>query len=227
MASLFQVPATLTPLPWTLTFEVILKKRAVPVSRHADYKKWLRYYLDFRSKYSLPDSKSENHVRKNTEITSKKTTIEEESIMPEGKKPDSADSSNNPEKDSGQGFFGVEEGKSTLTRNTALEADRLVYRLKSDMAAYILPPDASIKMRFAEHQILVDGIEFPDADTRRAILNYIVEKSVNLREVKGMIGTCNQLLSLNRLTARKFFAEVLKKPGPAQQEVAQQNRTWC
>src|SRR3990172_3016262 len=40
-------------------FFAVLKKRAVPVSRHADYKKWLRYYLDFRSKYPLPDSKSE------------------------------------------------------------------------------------------------------------------------------------------------------------------------
>src|SRR3990170_3837304 len=43
-------------------YSAVLKKRAVPVSRHADYRKWLRYYLDFRSKYSLPDSKSE-HVR--------------------------------------------------------------------------------------------------------------------------------------------------------------------
>jgi integron integrase len=43
-------------------FEAVLKKRTVPVSRHADYMKWLRYYLDFRSKYTLPDSKSE-HVR--------------------------------------------------------------------------------------------------------------------------------------------------------------------
>ena len=43
-------------------FEAVLKKRAVPVFRHADYRKWLRYYLDFRSKYPLPDSKSE-HVR--------------------------------------------------------------------------------------------------------------------------------------------------------------------
>ena len=34
----------------------------MPVYRHADYRKWLRYYLDFRSKYTLPDSKSE-HVR--------------------------------------------------------------------------------------------------------------------------------------------------------------------
>ena len=43
-------------------FETVLKKRAVPVSRHADYRKWLLYYLDFRSKNSLPDSKLE-HVR--------------------------------------------------------------------------------------------------------------------------------------------------------------------
>ncbi|MEW6714380.1 MAG: phage integrase N-terminal SAM-like domain-containing protein [Nitrospirota bacterium] len=37
-------------------------KKVKPVSRHADYKKWLLYYLDFKSKYRLPDSKSE-HVR--------------------------------------------------------------------------------------------------------------------------------------------------------------------
>ena len=43
-------------------FEAVLKKRSVPVSRHADYRKWLRYYLDFRGKYALPGSKSE-HVR--------------------------------------------------------------------------------------------------------------------------------------------------------------------
>ena len=43
-------------------FEAVLKKRSVPVSRHADYRKWLRYYLDFRGKYSIPDSKSD-HVR--------------------------------------------------------------------------------------------------------------------------------------------------------------------
>ncbi len=40
-------------------FEAVLKKRAVPVSCHADYRKRLLYYLDFRDKYTLPDSKSE------------------------------------------------------------------------------------------------------------------------------------------------------------------------
>lgn len=43
-------------------FEAVLNKRAVPVTRHADYKKWLMYYLDFKSRYTLPDSRSE-HVR--------------------------------------------------------------------------------------------------------------------------------------------------------------------
>jgi len=37
----------------------VLKKRVVPVFRHADYRKWLRYFLDFRSKYPLPESRSE------------------------------------------------------------------------------------------------------------------------------------------------------------------------
>lgn len=37
----------------------VLKKRAVPVFRHADYRKWLRYFLDFRSKYPLPEPGSE------------------------------------------------------------------------------------------------------------------------------------------------------------------------
>lgn len=40
-------------------FDTILKQKAVPFSARADYRKWLRYYLDFRAKYSLPDSRSE------------------------------------------------------------------------------------------------------------------------------------------------------------------------
>ena len=34
-------------------YEAVLKKRAVPVSRYRDYRKWLLYYLDFREKYPL------------------------------------------------------------------------------------------------------------------------------------------------------------------------------
>jgi integron integrase len=43
-------------------FEAVLTKKAVPHARHAEYKKWLRYYLDFKGKYTLPESRSE-HVR--------------------------------------------------------------------------------------------------------------------------------------------------------------------
>jgi len=40
-------------------FDTTLAKKAVPFALRADYRKWLRYYLDFRSKYPLPDSRSE------------------------------------------------------------------------------------------------------------------------------------------------------------------------
>lgn len=40
-------------------YEAILRKKVSAVSQHANYKKWLRYYLDFCGKYQLPDSKSE------------------------------------------------------------------------------------------------------------------------------------------------------------------------
>ncbi len=40
-------------------YEAVLKKRAIAASRHSEYRKWLRYYLDFCAKYPLPDSKSE------------------------------------------------------------------------------------------------------------------------------------------------------------------------
>ena len=40
-------------------YEAALKKRAIAATRHSEYRKWLRYYLDFCSKYRPPDSKSE------------------------------------------------------------------------------------------------------------------------------------------------------------------------
>jgi len=40
-------------------FSVVLKKGAVPISSHAEYRKWLRYFLDFGNKYPLPESRSE------------------------------------------------------------------------------------------------------------------------------------------------------------------------
>ena len=37
------------PIPADISaqYEVVLKKLAIPVSRYADYRKWLRYYLDY------------------------------------------------------------------------------------------------------------------------------------------------------------------------------------
>ena len=67
------------PLPSDMLakFQAVLNKRAVPVTRHADYKKWLMYYLDYRSKYSLPDSRSE-HVRLFIEKLKKKNQSSEQ-----------------------------------------------------------------------------------------------------------------------------------------------------
>jgi len=40
-------------------FDITLVKKEVPFAIRADYRKWLLYYLDFRAKYSLPDSRPE------------------------------------------------------------------------------------------------------------------------------------------------------------------------
>ncbi len=40
-------------------FNGILKQRNVPPLAYNDYRKWLRYFLDFRSKYSPPESRSD------------------------------------------------------------------------------------------------------------------------------------------------------------------------
>ena len=43
-------------------FNAVLGQRAVSTELQDEYRKWLRYYLDFRVKYPLPNEKSE-HVR--------------------------------------------------------------------------------------------------------------------------------------------------------------------
>jgi hypothetical protein len=40
-------------------FNAVLEQKAVSATLRDDYRKWLRYYLDFRVKYPLPDAKSE------------------------------------------------------------------------------------------------------------------------------------------------------------------------
>lgn len=57
---------------------ISLKKRAVPVSRYADYKKWLRYFLDFREKYTLPDSRSDQVRMFIQKLRDKRQTAEQQ-----------------------------------------------------------------------------------------------------------------------------------------------------
>ncbi len=40
-------------------FDAILEQRNIPAASRSDYRKWLRYFLDFRSKYPLPDSRTD------------------------------------------------------------------------------------------------------------------------------------------------------------------------
>jgi hypothetical protein len=42
-----------------IQFNAVLKQKSVPSSLHDDYRKWLKYYLDFRVKDPPPDIKSE------------------------------------------------------------------------------------------------------------------------------------------------------------------------
>jgi hypothetical protein len=39
-------------------FDDTLKRRSVPQLSRSDYRKWLRYFLHFRTKYSLPGDRS-------------------------------------------------------------------------------------------------------------------------------------------------------------------------
>lgn len=57
---------------------LVLEKRAVPVSRHADYKKWLRYFFDFREKYPLPDSRSDQVRMFIQKLRDKRQTTEQQ-----------------------------------------------------------------------------------------------------------------------------------------------------
>jgi integron integrase len=51
------MPMMPVPLPILTKFNAILEKQAVPSTLRADYKKWLRYFLDFCNKYSVPETR--------------------------------------------------------------------------------------------------------------------------------------------------------------------------
>jgi hypothetical protein len=36
-------------------FEAVLQKKGIVVKQHPDFKKWLRYFLDFCAKYQVPE----------------------------------------------------------------------------------------------------------------------------------------------------------------------------
>jgi hypothetical protein len=47
------------PVPVLTRFEAILEKRSVAPIQRADYKKWLRYFLDFCAKHPVPAARPE------------------------------------------------------------------------------------------------------------------------------------------------------------------------
>jgi hypothetical protein len=55
-------------------FNAVLKQRTVPAHVYSDYRKWLLYFLDFRSKYSPPESRSEQVRLFIEKLRSKKQT---------------------------------------------------------------------------------------------------------------------------------------------------------
>ena len=49
------------PVPFDIRalFDAVLKQRNVPLFARAEYRKWVRYFLDFRGKHQLPEDKAE------------------------------------------------------------------------------------------------------------------------------------------------------------------------
>jgi hypothetical protein len=55
-------------------YVAFLEKRTVPSSHCNDYQKWLRYYLDYCSKYGLPDGGSKSLTKFLGKLKEKKQT---------------------------------------------------------------------------------------------------------------------------------------------------------
>ncbi|MCR4293310.1 MAG: hypothetical protein NUV76_10590 [Candidatus Kuenenia sp.] len=47
----------------TIKFDPMLLRKGIPRSEHHNFRKWLRYYLDFCKKYGFPESKKESLPR--------------------------------------------------------------------------------------------------------------------------------------------------------------------
>jgi integron integrase len=55
-------------------YEAFLKRGDIPLVRHAEYKRWLRYFLDFCAKYPVPDSNAERARLFSEKLREKKQT---------------------------------------------------------------------------------------------------------------------------------------------------------
>jgi hypothetical protein len=53
------MPMMPVPVPILTKFEAILLKRAIAPTHRSDYKKWLRYFLDFCTKYPVPEARAD------------------------------------------------------------------------------------------------------------------------------------------------------------------------
>jgi hypothetical protein len=58
-------------------FEAYLRNRRVPNKLHGEYKKWLRYYLDFCQKYQIPPTRNGNLPRFINKLEEKRQTNEQ------------------------------------------------------------------------------------------------------------------------------------------------------
>jgi hypothetical protein len=55
-------------------FVAVLEERGVPLAQHSDYKKWLRYYVDFSDKYRLEATSSKSQAQFLHKLREKKQT---------------------------------------------------------------------------------------------------------------------------------------------------------
>ena len=56
------MPMLPVPVAILAKFDAILGKKAVAQRHRGDYKKWLRYFLDFLSKYPVPETRPSSFV---------------------------------------------------------------------------------------------------------------------------------------------------------------------
>ena len=59
-------------------YDVVPARRSVPLSQHAHFRKWMRYYLDFCAKHDLPDSRQDRVRVFINKLQEKKQTLEQQ-----------------------------------------------------------------------------------------------------------------------------------------------------